>query len=89
MPLYTGWQAYNVETGGDRLAADANAGENGMSMDFETVRFLRVVFALVFACVGVAGGFKYYGLLGSVGGGFIGYIVGWNLVDLVKGRAGK
>jgi uncharacterized membrane protein len=71
------------------IATDANAGEDSMPMDFETVRFLRVVFAFVFACVGAAGGFKYYGLLGAVGGAFIGYIIGWNLVDLVKGRAGK
>ena len=60
-----------------------------MSMDFETVKFLRVLFAFVFACIGIAAGFKYYGLLGSAGGAFVGYIIGWNLVDLVKGRAGK
>ena len=89
MPLYTGRRPYNVETGGLLVAADANAGEDGMSMDFETVRFLRVLFALVFACVGIAAGFKYFGLLGSAGGAFFGYIIGWNLVDLVKGRAGK
>jgi len=70
-------------------AANAKVGVNGMPMDFETVRFLRVTFAIVFACVGIAAGFKYYGLLGSAGGAFIGYIIGWNLVDLVKGRAGK
>ena len=65
MPLYTGRRPYNVESGGLLVAAEANAGEDGMSMDFETVRFLRILFALVFACVGVAAGFKYFGLLGS------------------------
>ena len=31
-----------------------------MSMDFETVRFMRVLFAIVFGAVGGAGGIKYF-----------------------------
>ena len=60
-----------------------------MAMDFETVKFLRFLFALVFAFVGVAGGLKYYGVIGALAGCLIGYIVGWNTVDLFKGRAHK
>jgi hypothetical protein len=69
-----------------------------MSMDFETVRFLRVIFAVVFAVVGGAAGMKYLPLLigpqqspllGPAVGAVVGALVGWNAVDLVKGRAHK
>ncbi len=60
-----------------------------MAMDFETVKFLRLLFALVFAFVGIAAGLKYFGILGAIGGAFLGYIVGWNTVDFFKGRAHK
>ena len=69
-----------------------------MSMDFETVRFLRVIFAVVFAVVGGAAGMKYLPMLvatqpsplvGPVVGAVVGALVGWNAVDLVKGRAHK
>jgi len=68
-----------------------------MSMDFETVRFLRIIFGLIFAVVGGAAGVKYGPLmLGSPGavlgpaiGAVTGAIVGWNTVDLLKGRAQK
>lgn len=58
-------------------------------MDFETVRFLRVVFAFVAGLVGAAGGLRYFGTLGAIGGLVVGLLVGWNLVDLVKGRPQK
>jgi hypothetical protein len=68
-----------------------------MSMDFETVKFLRVIFLVIFAIVGGAAGVKYGpALLGSQGeligpvvGAVIGGLIGWNAVDLVKGRARK
>jgi len=60
-----------------------------MSMDFETVRYMRILFAIVFAAVGGAGGARYFGLVGGIGGAIIGAFVGWNAVDLVKGRAHK
>jgi hypothetical protein len=68
-----------------------------MSMDFETVRFLRIIFAVIFAIVGGAAGVKYGPILlgehtqlvGPLVGTVLGAIVGWNLVDLVKGRAHK
>lgn len=68
-----------------------------MSMDFETVRFMRFSFAVIFAAVGIAAGIKYGGFLpGPIGaygapalGAVIGAIVGWNAVDLIKGRAHK
>jgi hypothetical protein len=68
-----------------------------MSMDFETVRFLRFAFAVIFAIVGGAAGIKYGGILpGQIGaivapaiGAVVGAIFGWNLVDLFKGRAHK
>ncbi len=68
-----------------------------MSMDFETVRFLRVVFAAIFGVVGGAAGIKYGslllgsagGLLGPIIGILIGGVIGWNAVDLVKGRPHK
>lgn len=60
-----------------------------MAMDFETVRFLRVLFGLVFLAVGAAAGYRYFDLLGAAGGALAGYVVGWNAVDLFKGRARK
>jgi hypothetical protein len=68
-----------------------------MPMDFETVRFLRIIFAVIFAVVGGAAGVKYGPMLlgeqtqiiGPLAGTVLGAIVGWNLVDLVKGRAHK
>jgi hypothetical protein len=68
-----------------------------MSMDFETVRFLRIIFAVIAAIVGGAAGVKYGPLLlgeqstliGPIVGTVLGAIVGWNLVDFVKGRAHK
>jgi len=68
-----------------------------MSMDFETVRFLRVVFLVIFAVVGGAGGVKYGPvllgaqgeLIGPIVGAVVGALFGWNMVDLVKGRAHK
>lgn len=60
-----------------------------MAMDFETVKFLRFLFGVVFLFIGAAAGYKYFGVLGAAGGAFIGYVVGWNAVDLVKGRAHK
>jgi divalent metal cation (Fe/Co/Zn/Cd) transporter len=65
---------------------------NRSFMDFATVRFLRVVFAACGAVMGAAVGFRYLGgfpLLGPIGGGIVGAIVGWNAVDLIKGRAHK
>lgn len=68
-----------------------------MSMDFETVRFLRAIFLVIFAVVGGAAGVKYGPvLLGSQGeligpicGAVVGAMAGWNAVDLLKGRARK
>jgi uncharacterized membrane protein len=60
-----------------------------MAMDFETVRFLRFVFAVVGFCIGGAAGIKYYGTTGGLIGGVIGAIAGWNTPDLFKGRAHK
>lgn len=60
-----------------------------MAMDFETVKYLRFIFAVVFAIVGGAAGMKYFGPLGAVGCAVLGYLVGWNTVDLFKGRAHK
>lgn len=60
-----------------------------MAMDFETVRFLRFVFAVVGFFVGAAAGIKYYDTVGAVIGGVIGAIVGWNTPDLFKGRTQK
>ncbi len=37
-----------------------------MAMDFETVKYLRLLFAVVFAFVGIAAGMKYYGPPGRV-----------------------
>ena len=67
-------------------------------MDFETVRFLRIICAVVFAVVAGAAGIKYGPALlgpsngplgGPIAGAVVGAIVGWNAVDLVKGRARK
>lgn len=60
-----------------------------MAMDFETVRFMRILFAFVGAAIGAAAGFKYFGMTGAIGGVVIGAIIGWNTVDLFKGRAHK
>ena len=60
-----------------------------MAMDLETVKFMRRLFGVVFALIGAAAGHRYYGTLGAVGGIFVGYVVGWNIVDLLKGRAHK
>jgi len=60
-----------------------------MAMDFETVKFMRFLFAFAGAAIGAAAGIKYFGLVGAIGGAVIGAIVGWNTVDLIKGRAHK
>jgi uncharacterized membrane protein len=67
----------------------AGRGRDAMAMDFETVRFLRIIFAVVGFFVGGAAGIKYYGTTGGLIGGVIGAIVGWNTPDLFKGRAHK
>ena len=46
-----------------------------MAMDFETVRFLRFVFAVGGFFVGGAAGLKYFGTIGVLIGGVIGAIV--------------
>jgi divalent metal cation (Fe/Co/Zn/Cd) transporter len=61
-------------------------------MDFATVHFLRVIFAITGALVGAAAGYRYlsvFPLLGPLAGAAIGALVGWNAVDLIKGRAHK
>jgi hypothetical protein len=71
--------------------------EPAMSMDFETVRFLRAIFLVIFAIVGGAAGVKYGPMLlgsqgeliGPIAGAVVGALLGWNAVDLVKGRARK
>ena len=60
-----------------------------MAMDLETVKFLRRLFGIVCAVIGAGAGYQYYGMLGGAGGVLVGYAVGWNLVDLLKGRAHK
>ncbi len=68
-----------------------------MSLDFETVRFLRAIFLVIFAVVGGAAGVKYGPMLlgtqgeliGPIVGAVVGSLVGWNAVDLLKGRAHK
>ena len=61
-------------------------------MDFATVRFLRIVFAITGTLIGAAAGYRYlsgFAVLGPAGGAVVGAIVGWNMVDLIKGRAHK
>jgi hypothetical protein len=61
-------------------------------MDFATVRFLRVVFAITGGLIGAAAGYRYlagFPIFGPIGGAVVGAIVGWNSVDLIKGRAHK
>ena len=60
-----------------------------MAMDFETVRFLRIVFAVIGFCVGGAAGIKDFGTMGGLIGGVIGAVIGWNVPDLFKGRTQK
>ena len=63
-----------------------------MSMDFATVRFFRIVFAITGALVGAAAGYRYVGgfpILGPAGGALVGAMIGWNAVDLIQGRAHK
>ncbi len=60
-----------------------------MAMDFETVRFLRYLFAFGGAAIGAALGRDIYGNLGLAAGIAVGALVGWNFVDLFKGRAQK
>ena len=62
-----------------------------MAMDFETVRGLRLIFALIFALVGAGAGIKYlpFGIAGAVAGGVIAALIGWNAVDFFKGRPEK
>jgi divalent metal cation (Fe/Co/Zn/Cd) transporter len=61
-------------------------------MDFATVRFLRVVFAITGALVGAAAGYRYLGgfhIFGPAAGAVVGAVIGWNMIDLIKGRAHK
>ena len=61
-------------------------------MDFATVRFLRVVFAITGALIGAAAGYRYlvgFPILAPAGGAVVGAIIGWNTIDLIKGRAHK
>jgi hypothetical protein len=61
-------------------------------MDFATVRFLRVVFAIAGGLIGAAAGYRYltaFPLLAPIGGAVVGAFIGWNTVDLIKGRAHK
>ncbi len=60
-----------------------------MAMDFETVRQLRILFAIIGVFVGGAAGFSYFGSTGGLIGLAVGAVVGWNAVDLVKGRSQK
>jgi hypothetical protein len=60
-----------------------------MAMDFETVKFMRRLFGGLCAVIGAAVGYQYYATLGGAGGVIIGYAIGWNLVDMFKGRAHK
>jgi hypothetical protein len=61
-------------------------------MDFALVRFLRIVFGVTGCLIGAAAGYRYLGgfpIFGPIGGAVVGAIVGWNTVDLIKGRAHK
>ena len=60
-----------------------------MALDFETVRTLRIIIAIVGIFVGAATGFTYYEINGALIGGVIGGLVGWNIPDFFKGRAQK
>ncbi len=60
-----------------------------MAMDFETVKALRFLFAIIFALVGGGAGIKYFGPIGAAVGAVVGAVIGWNAVDFVKGRAHK
>ena len=60
-----------------------------MAMDFETVRQLRILFAIIGACVGGALGISYFDSTGGYIGLAVGAVVGWNAVDLIKGRTQK
>ena len=53
-------------------------------MDFGTVRYLRIVFAIAGALVGSGAGFRYLGafpILGTIAGGVVGAFVGWNSIS--------
>jgi nucleoside recognition membrane protein YjiH len=66
--------------------------EQVMALDFATVRFLRILFAIVVGLVGAGAGMRYLpslSVISIVGGFLLGALVGWNLVDLFKGRAQK
>jgi len=65
-------------------------------MDFATTRFFRIVFAITGALVGGAAGYRYLSTFPMLGptssaiiGTIVGIIVGWNAVDLIKGRTTK
>ena len=60
-----------------------------MAMDFETVKQLRILFAIVGAAIGGAAGLSYFETTGGLIGLVVGAVVGWNAVDLIKGRAHK
>lgn len=60
-----------------------------MAMDFETVRQLRILFGIIGACVGGAAGISYFETTGGLIGLVVGALVGWNAVDLIKGRTQK
>ena len=49
-------------------------------MDFETVRFLRYLFAVVVACVGGAVGVQYYDRMGAIGGVVVGAIIVYQIL---------
>ena len=63
-----------------------------MALDFATVRFLRILFAIVVGLVGAGAGLRYFPSLSIISiaiGGLIGFGGGWNIPDLFKGRAQK
>ena len=60
-----------------------------MAMDFETVRYLRIIIAVIGFFVGAAAGFIYFETNDALIGGVIGAFVGWNIPDFFKGRAQK
>ncbi len=63
-----------------------------MALDHSTVRSLRWLFGAVFGLVGAAAGYRYlggYGIVGVAGAAAVGAFVGWNFVDLFKGRPQK